>query len=138
MTQPGWQAIEGTTQNPDGHPDSTPRKCEMAQDSPPKSVQQIGDERRHLLEIVRDVSNTIGTEFFSTLVKHLRRALGAKCVYVCEFVGRQTERARTLGACMEGDRMETLEFPIAGSPDAEVALGHPYLCSRGVREVLLC
>ena len=107
----------------------------MAQDSPQKSVQQIGNERRRFLKIVRRVSETIGTEFFSMLVKHLRRALGAECVYVCEFVGRQTERARTLAACMEGDRMETFEFPLAGSPDAEVALCHPCMDSKGVREM---
>jgi signal transduction histidine kinase len=107
----------------------------MAQDSLEKSVQQIGDEPRRFLEIVREVSETIGIEFFSILVKHLRRALGAGCVYVCEFVGRQKERARTLAACMEDDRMETFEFPLAGSPDAEVARCHPCMYSRGVREV---
>jgi signal transduction histidine kinase len=106
----------------------------MAQNSLQNSVPQIGNERQHFLEIVREVSETIGTEFFSMLVRHLRRALGAGCVYVCEFVGRQNERARTLAACMEGDRMETFEFPMAGSPDAEVALRRPYMCSRGVRE----
>src|SRR5262249_45952186 len=107
----------------------------MGQDSPQKSVKQIGPERRRFLKIVRQVSETIGTEFFFMLVKHLRRALGAECVYVCEFVGRQTERARTLAACMEGDRMETFDFPLAGSPDAEVALCHPCMCARGVREM---
>jgi signal transduction histidine kinase len=110
-------------------------KCGMAQDSPQKSVQQAGSERRRFLKIVRQVSETIGTDYFSMLVKHLRRALGAECVYVCEFVGRQTGRARTLAACTEGDRMEMFEFPMAGSPDAEVALSHPYVCSRGVREM---
>src|SRR5260370_13441578 len=107
----------------------------MAQDSLQNSVQQIGNERQHFLEIVRYVSESIGTEFFSMLVKHLRRALGAGSVYVCEFVGHHTERARTLAACMEGDRMETFEFPMAGSPDAEVALCHPYMCSSGAREM---
>jgi signal transduction histidine kinase len=107
----------------------------MAQDSPQKSVRQVGDERRHFLEIVREVSDTIGAEFFTMLVRHLRRALGARCVYVGEFLGLHTERARTLAACMEGDRMETFDFPIAGSPDAEVALRHPYMCSSGVREM---
>jgi PAS domain S-box-containing protein len=106
----------------------------MSQNSPSKSVQQIGHERQHFLEIVREVSETIGTEFFSTLVKHLRRALGAGSVYVCGFVGRQNERARTLAACMEGERMETFEFPMVGSPDAEVARCHPCIYSKGVRE----
>ena len=107
----------------------------MAQDSPQKSVQQIGNERRRFLKIVRQVSETIGTEFFSMLVKQLRRALGAKCVYIAEFTGRQTKRVRVLAASMEGDRMETFEFPVAGSPDAEVALCNPCVYSRGVREM---
>jgi signal transduction histidine kinase len=107
----------------------------MSQISPQESVQPIGDERRHLLEIVREVSDSIGTEFFSMLVRHLRKALGAGCVYVSEFVGLHTDRARTVAACIEGPRMETFEFPIAGSPDAEVALRQPYMCLRGVREM---
>jgi signal transduction histidine kinase len=105
----------------------------MTQNPLQNSVQEIAN-RQHVLEIVREVSEAIGAEFFSMLVKHLRRALGAGCVYVGEFVGRQNERARTLAACMEGDRMETFEFPIAGSPDAEVALSRPYICSTGARE----
>src|SRR5262249_31950369 len=52
----------------------------------------------------------------------------------CEFMGRQNERARTLAACMEGDRMETFELPMAGSPDAEVALRRPDMCAKGGRE----
>jgi hypothetical protein len=69
------------------------------------------------------------------LVRELRRALGAECVYVCEFVGRGAERARTLAACRVGDRMETFDFPMADSPDAEVALHHPCIYSRGVQEI---
>src|SRR6516165_9699053 len=97
----------------------------MAIDSPQTFVQQIGSERQHFLEIARQVSETIGTEFFSMLVRELRRALGAECVYVCEFLGRQNERARTLAVSRVGDRMETFEFPMTGRPDAEVALCHP-------------
>jgi signal transduction histidine kinase len=117
--------------------DFTGAECEMAQDSLLKSVQPIGDERRRSLEMIREVSETIGTELFCMLVKHLRRALGARCVYVCEFVGRQNERARTLAASMEDDRMESFEFPLAGTPDAEVARARCHLCtySRGVREM---
>src|SRR5215470_19469727 len=102
------------------HRDSTRGRREMAPDFPQVSVQQIGTERRRFLEIARQVSESIGTEFFSMLVRELRRGLGADCVYVCEFVGRQADRARTLAACGIGDRMETFEFPMEGSPDAEV------------------
>ena len=85
------------------------------------------------LRISRQVSATIGTEFFRTLVKHLCEALDADCVYIGEFVGGQVERVRTLGACLDRDRMEELEFPLAGTPDAEVAIGNPCIYSRGVQ-----
>jgi PAS domain S-box-containing protein len=107
----------------------------MARDSPRTFVQQIGSESQRFLEIARQVSETIGAEFFSMLVRELRRALGAECVYVCEFVGRQSERARTLAACRVGDRMEMFDFPMTGNPDAEVALRHPCVYSRGVQEI---
>ena len=105
----------------------------MSQESPQRPLQQTGSERRHFLKIARQVSETIGAEFFSMLVKQLRQALGAKGVYICEFVGIQSARARTLAASMEGDRMQTPEFPIVDSPDAAVALGSPCVYSSGVR-----
>ena len=107
----------------------------MAPNSPQKLALQIGSERERFLEIARQVSETIGTEFFSMLVRELRRALGAECVYVCEFIGRQTERARTLAACRDRDRMDTFEFPMAGSPDAEVLLCRSCIYLRGVQEI---
>ncbi|MCU1275591.1 MAG: uncharacterized protein JWO48_3022 [Bryobacterales bacterium] len=107
----------------------------MAEDSLQKPVQQTGNERLRFLKIARQVSETIGAEFFSMLAKELRRALGSECVYIGEFVGRQTKRVRTLAACMKGDRMETFEFPVEGSPDAEVALCNPCMYSREVREM---
>jgi signal transduction histidine kinase len=107
----------------------------MAIDSPQTLVQQIGSERQYFLEIAQQVSETIGTEFFAMLVRELRRALGAECVYVCEFVGRQNERARTLAASRVPDRMETFEFPLAGSPDAEVARCHPCIWARRIQEI---
>jgi PAS domain S-box-containing protein len=85
------------------------------------------------LRISREVSETIGTEYFRTLVKHLCQALDADCVYVGEFVGGTVERVRTVAACLERDRMEELEFPLAGTPDAEVATGNPCVYSSGVR-----
>ena len=76
----------------------------------------------------------IGTEFFSTLVKQLGGVLRAECVYTGEFLHRKSDRVRTLAACVDCDRLETFEFPLAGSPDAEVARGSPCMYARRVRE----
>ncbi len=107
---------------------------EMAQYSQRKSRHhKNGSERLRFLRISREVSETIGTEYFRTLVKHLCQALDADCVYVGEFVGGTVERVRTVAACLDCDRMEEFEFPLAGTPDAEVAIGNPCIYSRGVQ-----
>src|SRR4051812_6409741 len=91
-------------------------------------------ERRRFLQMAQQLNATIGIDFFQALVKHLSLALEADCVYIAEFVSGQTERVRTLAACVDRERMTQFEFPLAGSPDSEVAIGHPCVYSRGVRE----
>src|SRR6478609_11675241 len=104
----------------------------MGQELFQKRAQQNGNERRRFLKIARDLSQTIGSEFFQALVKELRRALGTDGVYIGEFIGGQPKRVRTLAACMEDDRMKVAEFPAAGTPDAEVALCNPSVYSKEV------
>jgi signal transduction histidine kinase len=99
------------------------------------SLTQATGERQQFLMLARRVSETIGAEFFHTLVNQLMSVLGADCVYVGEFVRAKTERIRTLAACVEGKKMEGLEFPLANSPDADVALGNPSIYARGVQEI---
>ena len=98
-------------------------------------MQQSGSEWRRFLKLAKQVSETIGTEFFSTLVNQLREVLGAKCVYIGEFVGSKPERVRTLAAFVECKGPDIFEFPLAGSPDAEVAAGNPSMYGlRGAPE----
>jgi PAS domain-containing protein len=107
----------------------------MHLDFSPKLVPQAGSESQQFLNLARHVSETIGSEFFHVLVNQLGGVLGAECVYIGEFVGGRTERVRTLAAYMAGYRTEALELPLAGSPDAEVALGNPCMYATGVREI---
>jgi len=91
-------------------------------------------ERHDFLALATRISETIGAEFFFTLTDQLAGAAGANCVYVGEFIKGRTERVRTVAACCEGRRMETREYPLAGTPDATVAMGNPCTYMRGVRE----
>lgn len=106
----------------------------MTPDSRNRSVYPAAGEQQDFRKIARQVLEMIGTEFFSMLVKQLAGVLNAECVYIGEFVGGKTDRVRTLAACVGGGRMEAFEFPLAGSPDAEVARGSPCMYARGVRE----
>jgi signal transduction histidine kinase len=106
----------------------------MVLNSPEKSVRPAGCDSQGFLQIARQVSETIGAEFFSTLANQLGRVVDAKCVYIGEFMGGTSDRVRTLAAFAEGTRMKAFEFPLAGSPAAEVAAGRPCMYARGVRE----
>ena len=101
----------------------------------PTSLTESTGERQQFLTLARRVSETIGTEFFRTLVNQLMNVLGADCTYVGEFVGAKTDRVRTLAACVEGNGMESFEFPLANSPDADVARGNPSIYATGVQEI---
>jgi signal transduction histidine kinase len=105
----------------------------MVPGSPQKPAPKAGEQHR-FLKAARQVSESIGAEFFSMLVNELRATLDAECVYVGEFVGARSERVRTMAAAVKDDRMDLSEFPLVDSPDAEVAMGTPCIYARGLRE----
>ena len=100
-----------------------------------ETVSQPGSERQGFLNLARQVSETIGAEFLSVLAHQLVEVLEAKCVYVSEFVEGKTSRVRPLAFFGDGGRFEAFEFPLAGTPDADVAGGSPYIYPTGVREI---
>jgi PAS domain S-box-containing protein len=108
----------------------------MAQSSQQMVVNRKGGrERRPFLQIARKISATIGIEFFDELVKQLAKALDADCVYIGEFLGRRVEALRTLAVCVDRERSENFEFSLAGTPDAQVAIGNPCIYSSAVQEI---
>ena len=56
-------------------------------------------------------------------------------MYIGEFAGGKTERVETMAACVKEGRINLPEFPLVGSPDAEVALGKPGAFGRGLKEL---
>src|SRR5215469_4465734 len=104
----------------------------------PKPLQTVcrpDSDSQGFLKLARQISETIGIEFLSMLAHQLARVLEARCVYVGELLGGKTNRVRTLAAFLEGDRPEAFEFPLAGSPAAEVTSGSPRMYPRAVREM---
>ncbi len=98
-------------------------------------MRRMGGEQPRLRTITRKVLESVGAEFFSLLVNELRQALDAECVYIGEFVGGKTERVETMAACVKEGRINLPEFPLAGSPDADVALGKPGAFGSGLKEL---
>jgi signal transduction histidine kinase len=102
---------------------------------PPPAVRQPDSDWHGFLKLARHVSEKIGTEFLSTLVHQLARVLEAKCVYIGEFGGGKTSRVRALAASVEDGRPEAFEFPLAGSPEADLARGSSYVYPKAAREM---
>jgi PAS domain S-box-containing protein len=106
----------------------------MTPDSPRTSGSRADGDTHSFLEIARRLSDTIGAEFFFMLTEELAAVFGANYVYVGELLRGRTDRIRTLAACSEGRRIEMSDFPLPGTPDAEVAAGRPCMYMTGVRE----
>jgi hypothetical protein len=90
-------------------------------------------KNKGILEIARQVSATIGAEFFRSMVQHLSQALSADCVYIGEFVGGQVERVRTLATSVDGQTDVNFDYPLAGSASAGAALGRISVCGAGAQ-----
>src|SRR5690242_16261386 len=106
-----------------------------SQQSGKATRKRVGSERRRFLRIASQISATIGTVFFRSLVKRLTEALGADCVYIGEFVGGPIERVRTLAACVNYDQERSFEYPLAGSMSEEIAMGNSSVYPSGVQEL---
>ena len=108
----------------------------MRQYDQQKSERQTdADARRRFSKIAMHASSRIGTDFFHVLAKHLAQEMDADSVYIGEFVSGPTERVRTLALCVDGDITQNFEFPLIGSPEAEVANGHPCVYLSDLQEM---
>jgi PAS domain S-box-containing protein len=83
--------------------------------APPEAAQ-----RRRVLEVAKEVSAVLGSNYFRSLVLHLANALGADCVYVGELVRIPTSRIRTLAVCRNREPAEDFEQDLPGTASAQV------------------
>jgi PAS domain S-box-containing protein len=97
------------------------------------SGSENGAAGRTVLQVARRLAATIGTEFFRAMAKHLAEALAADCVLLGEFAPGHVERVKTLATYVDSQD-ENLDFELAGSAAAQIALGRSYLCSSGVQD----
>ena len=90
-------------------------------------------EDNHVLQVARNLSITIGSEFFGAIAKHLTRELAADCIYIGEFAGGHDERMRPLAAYVHGEPHYD-DYPLAGSAAALIALGKTCICRTAAQK----
>src|SRR6516165_3078234 len=101
----------------------------------PKLLHRVDIEQTRFLGTASQVMEMIGAEFFVMLANKLCVALDAECVYVGEFANGKNERVQVISASEKADWAHAAEFPLRGTPEAQVALGHPCLFGRAVRDI---
>ena len=98
--------------------------------NPISAVASVAARNRRVLQIARQVSATIGLEFFQLMAKHLANALDADAIYIGEFLGGYMERVKALAALVDGEP-DSFQFELAGSAAVQIALGKPCACRAG-------
>ena len=83
------------------------------------------EAHQRFVKIATKTSTKTGTDFLHLLTRHLAEELDADSVYVGEFMRGPAEQVRTLALYVDGDVKPNCEFPLCGSPEAEVARGDP-------------
>lgn len=100
-----------------------------------RNIRALRREDEKLREIAQGVSVASGEAFFTSLTRHLAKALDADCTLICELTGEDRATMKTLAAYAEGTFIENFECRLSGTPCENVVEGRQ-LCSypRGVRQ----
>jgi PAS domain S-box-containing protein len=87
----------------------------------PRAASTTNDELTALRMIAEGTAGATGDAFFTQLVEHLARAIGARHAFVAEFI--PPSLARTFAYWSEGKLAPNFEFELAGTPCEEVIHG---------------
>src|SRR5215475_933010 len=98
-------------------------------------VRTEANQHRRVLQIARQLSATLGSDFFQSLVTHLANTFQADCVFLGELAGTPTDRIRTLAVFRGQEASENFEQRLAGTATAQALCDGSLVCSRDVRRL---
>jgi diguanylate cyclase (GGDEF)-like protein/PAS domain S-box-containing protein len=85
-----------------------------------------------VLKVAAAVSASTGTEFFEQLVLNMAEALGAQTGCVARLLPGEPPRAAMLARCMDGAKMPTIEYPLAGTPSFSLLTQRQFVVARDI------
>ena len=91
-------------------------------------------ERTRSLRYAREMSATIGADYFHSLVKHLAHRLSPSCVYIGE-LNKLSTRVRTIDVYIQGVHSQNFEFDLPGTAAAKVVGMGNHTQSRAVQSM---
>ena len=90
--------------------------------------------RRRSLRYAREMSATIGADYFHSLVKHLDNTLSPSCVYIGQ-LNKLASSVRTIEVYTRGVHSQNFEFDLAGTAAAEAVGGGSRTHARAVQSL---
>jgi PAS domain S-box-containing protein len=81
-----------------------------------------------LLEVTQGVAATTGDGFFSALVQHFTKTLGADYTYIGLVSGDNQDAIRTIAACAKGEIIDNFEYLLRDTPCQEVIQNRKLCC----------
>jgi PAS domain S-box-containing protein len=77
-------------------------------------------EHRKVLEIAKELSATLGSDFFQSIVRHLAGVFRADCVWIAELYGTPPDRLRTVAMFQSSGGADGFEQKLPGTAAGQV------------------
>ena len=87
-------------------------------------------KRRKVLQIAKELSTTLGTDFFQSLVRHLAATLDMDYVYLTELAGISVGRMRSLAVFRKGEKAENFLQDLDGTAFGHVLAAGAFACGK--------
>jgi PAS domain S-box-containing protein len=97
--------------------------------------QAQNEHRQQVLHVARDLSASLGADFFCAVVKHLGTTLRAECCLLAEVAGVPGERIKTLAVFRKRRKAENFDQMILGTAVGQVLIDGSFTCPREVRRL---
>jgi PAS domain S-box-containing protein len=94
-----------------------------------RSRPEAGQQRK-VLQLARQLSATLGSDFFESVVKHVAETFDADCVWIGELCGEPPDRLRTLAAHGSSRRGSHFEQQLSGTAAGQAIAEGAFGCGR--------
>jgi PAS domain S-box-containing protein len=88
-----------------------------------------------VLQLAKELSGTLGRNFFESVVKHLAGTFHADCVWIGELTGAPPDRLRTLAAYYSSGRRDHFEQELRDTAAGQAIAEGAFACGRDARRL---
>jgi PAS domain-containing protein len=93
----------------------------------------VEGRHRRVLEIAKEVSATIGSDFLNSVARHLASSLNVDCVYIAALTEAPSAPIRPLSFCNRSENEVGFEQGLGGTAAGQVLTDGAFSCARDAR-----